>query len=100
VSLPIYHATGDKKRAFYYSAASGFAEPLGAIVGYLLLAPLLKDMSLGVMFAFVAGVMIYISFDELLPSSRVYGGAHTIIAGVATGMGVMSFSLIALNLFS
>lgn len=94
VSLPIYHATGDKKKAFYYAFASGIAEPIGALVGFFLLLPLMGDMTLGITFAMVAGIMIYISFDELLPAARIYGNAHTTILGIALGMGLMAFSLV------
>jgi ZIP family zinc transporter len=96
VSLPIYHATGDKKKAFWYATFSGLAEPLGAIVGFFLLFPLMGDATLGITFALVAGVMIYISFDELLPASRVYGNAHTAILGLVLGMLIISLSLVAL----
>ncbi len=94
ISLPIYHATGNKKQAFYYAVASGLAEPIGALFGFFLLMPLMGDLTLGITFALVAGIMVYISFDELLPAARVYGNAHTTILGLATGMGVMAFSLI------
>ncbi len=95
VSLPIYHATGNKKMAFRYAFLSGLAEPIGAVVGFFLLLPIMGDLTLGIVFAFVAGIMIYISFDELLPSARVYGNAHTTIFGIASGMMVMAASLIA-----
>lgn len=95
VSLPIYHATGNKKRAFWYATLSGFAEPLGAIIGFFLLLPLMGDATLGITFGFIAGVMIYISFDELLPSARVYGNAHTTILGITLGMALMALSLLA-----
>ncbi|QOP41207.1 zinc transporter ZupT [Sulfurimonas marina] len=94
VSLPIYHATGDKKKAFYYALFSGIAEPVGALLGFFLLLPLMGDITLGVTFGIVAGIMIYISFDELLPAARLYGNAHTTIIGIALGMGVISFSLL------
>ncbi len=94
VSLPIYHATGDKKRAFYYALLSGIAEPVGALLGFFLLLPIMGDITLGVTFGLVAGIMIYISFDELLPGARLYGNAHTTILGLALGMGLMSFSLL------
>lgn len=94
VSLPIYKATGNKKKAFLYSFGSGMAEPVGAVIGYLLLAPLLGDATLGVVFGIVAGIMVYISLDELIPSARVYGNAHTTIVGVGSGMAVMAGSLI------
>lgn len=98
VSLPIYHATGKRRTAFWYAFASGLAEPAGALVGYFLLAPLMGELTLGITFGFVAGMMIYISFDELLPSARVYGNAHTTIVGIVLGMLVMALSLIAFNL--
>jgi len=94
VSLPIYHATGDHKKAFWYATLSGLAEPVGAIVGFFLLLPLMGDATLGITFGMVAGIMVYISFDELLPAARVYGNAHTTIVGIAFGMLVMAISLI------
>lgn len=98
VSLPIYHATGDKKRAFWYATLSGLAEPIGAVFGFFLLLPLMGDATLGITFGVVAGIMIYISFDELLPASRVYGNAHTTIGGIVLGMLVMSLSLLAFKI--
>jgi ZIP family zinc transporter len=98
VSLPIYHATKKRKVAFWYAFASGLAEPAGALLGYFLFAPLLGELTLGITFGIVAGIMIYISFDELLPSARVYGNAHTTILGIVLGMAIMAFSLIAFTL--
>lgn len=98
VSLPIYHATGDKKSAFWYATLSGFAEPIGAVVGFFLLFPFMGEATLGITFGVVAGIMIYISFDELLPAARVYGNAHTTIAGISIGMLVMAVSLILFKL--
>ncbi|MCH9813046.1 MAG: zinc transporter ZupT [Epsilonproteobacteria bacterium] len=98
VALPVYHATGDRKRAFLYALGSGLAEPVGAVVGFMLLAPLMGDLTLGITFGVVAGIMIYISFDELLPAARVYGNDHTTIFGVAAGMFVMAVSLILFKL--
>ncbi len=95
VSLPIYHATGNKKSAFWYATLSGLAEPLGAVIGFFLLLPFLGDAALGITFGAVAGIMVYISFDELLPAARVYGNAHTTIAGITLGMLVMAVSLVA-----
>jgi zinc transporter, ZIP family len=94
VSLPIYHATGDRKKAFGYAFLSGLAEPIGAVVGFFVLMPFMGDLTLGITFGMVAGIMIYISLDELLPSARVYGNAHTAIAGIALGMAVMASSLL------
>ncbi len=94
VSLPIYHATGNKKKAFWYATFSGFAEPIGALLGFFLLLPIMGEATLGITFGVVAGIMIYISFDELLPSARVYGNAHTTILGLVLGMLIMASSLI------
>lgn len=94
VSLPIYHATGDKKKAFWYATLSGISEPIGALLGFFILFPFMGEATLGVTFGLVAGIMIYISFDELLPAARVYGNAHTTILGLTLGMFVMALSLI------
>lgn len=95
VSLPIYHATGNKKKAFWYATLSGLAEPIGAILGFFIFLPFLGDATLGITFGIVAGIMIYISFDELLPAARVYGNAHTTLAGLVFGMFIMAISLVA-----
>lgn len=94
VSVPIYYATGNKKKAFLYSFASGLSEPIGAIVGYLLLMPIMSDAVFGILFAAVAGIMVFISLDELLPSAREYGESHLSIYGLIAGMIVMAVSLI------
>ena len=98
VSLPIYHATENRKKAFWYATASGLAEPIGAILGFFILYPLMGTTTLGITFGMVAGIMIYISFDELLPASRIYGNAHTTILGLVLGMFVMSVSLVAFKI--
>jgi len=95
VSLPIYHATGNKKKAFWYATLSGLAEPIGALLGFFILLPFMGEATLGITFGIVAGIMIYISFDELLPAARVYGNAHTTIAGLVFGMFIMAISLVA-----
>lgn len=94
VSVPIYYATGDKKKAFLYSFLSGLSEPLGAIVGYLILMPFMNDLVFGIIFAAVAGIMVFISLDELLPSAREYGEHHLSIYGLVSGMAVMAVSLL------
>src|SRR6056297_439710 len=96
VSIPIFYATGSKKKAFIYSLLSGFAEPVGAIIGFLLIYLIfgLNDVVLGVVFAIVAGIMVYISFDELLPAAEEYGEHHYSIVGLIAGMAVMAVSLL------
>ncbi len=96
VSIPVYCATGSRKRAFAYSLLSGIAEPLGAVLAYLLLMPLLSVTMMGCILAAVAGIMVFISIDELLPAAREYGEAHTSIYGVVAGMAVMAVSLLLL----
>jgi ZIP family zinc transporter len=94
VSVPIYYATKNRKKAFFYSFSSGLAEPIGAIIGYFLLVRFFSDAIFGVVFASVAGIMVYISLDELLPTAEEYGEHHIAIIGLIAGMVVMSISLL------
>jgi len=94
VSVPIYYATGSKKKAFYYSFLSGVSEPLGALIGYLVLYQFFSDAVFGFLFAMVAGIMVFISLDELLPSAQRYGEHHLSIYGLVLGMMVMAMSLL------
>lgn len=96
VSVPIYYATENRRKAFFWSLLSGLAEPLGALVAWLVLAPLMTPALLGCVLTGVAGIMVYISLDELLPAAREYGEAHTAIAGVVVGMVIMAVSLLLL----
>jgi zinc transporter, ZIP family len=97
VSAPIYYATGSKRQAFWISLASGLAEPLGAVIGYVFLRAVLNDLVLGLVFASVAGVMIYICLDELLPTAQRMASQHQLmVGGVLAGMVVMSISLVLL----
>ena len=94
VSVPIYYATGSRKTAFIYSFLSGLAEPVGALVGYILLMPFMSETMFGIIFAGVAGIMVFISLDELLPAAEEYGEHHMSIYGLVTGMAVMALSLL------
>ena len=94
VSVPIYYATGDRKKAFTLSFLSGLSEPVGALIGFFLLRTFINDAMFGVVFASVAGIMVYISLDELLPTAEKYGEHHIAIAGLIAGMGVMALSLL------
>ena len=96
VSVPIYYATKSKKKAFWYSLLSGLAEPMGALIGFFLLRRWFNDISFGIIFAGVAGIMVYISLDELLPAAEEYGEHHIAIGGVIAGMVVMAVSLVLL----
>ncbi len=94
VSVPLYYATGSKKKAFIWSALSGLSEPVGAVVGYFLLMQFFNELMFGILFAGVAGIMVYISLDELLPTAEKYGEHHIAIYGVISGMVVMAVSLL------
>lgn len=96
VSVPVYFATGSRKKAFWLSFASGLAEPVGAVVGYLLIMPFIGNdqILMGVIFAGVAGIMVFISLDELLPAAEEYGEHHLSIYGLVAGMAVMAVSLL------
>ncbi|HIX04755.1 MAG TPA: zinc transporter ZupT [Candidatus Fournierella pullicola] len=94
VSVPIYQATGSRRKAFCYSFLSGLAEPLGALLGWLVLRAVMSDTVFGVLFAGVAGIMVFISFDELLPAAREYGEHHLSLYGLVSGMVVMAISLL------
>jgi ZIP family zinc transporter len=93
VAVPVFYATGSRARAFSWSFLSGLSEPLGALVAWLLLANFLGGALRGILFAAVAGVMVFISFDELLPTAREYGEHHIAVYGLTSGMAVMAASL-------
>jgi ZIP family zinc transporter len=93
VSMPIYYATGDRKKAFLYSFGSGLVEPLGAIVGYFLLSAYLTPFVMGMLMAGVAGIMVFISLDQLLPAAHEYDDHRLSIYGVVCGMFLMAVSL-------
>ncbi|MBN1903908.1 MAG: zinc transporter ZupT [Deltaproteobacteria bacterium] len=101
VSVPIFYATGNRKKAFLLSLLSGLAEPVGAVAAYILLrfvmgwqTSVVPQGFMAVMFGGVAGIMVYISLDELIPTSRAYGKGHDSIIGLVTGMAVMALSLL------
>ncbi len=94
VSIPVYHATGSRLKAFWYSFASGLAEPIGAILGFFILSQFISDQVFGIIFAGVAGIMVFISLDELLPAAQKYGQHHHSIIGAITGMMIMAVSLV------
>ncbi len=93
VSAPVYAATKSRAKAFWWSFLSGVAEPAGALLAALVLMPFLTEQVLGWLLSVVAGIMVFIAIDELLPVSRAYGEEHLSIVGIVIGMVVMSFSL-------
>jgi ZIP family zinc transporter len=94
VSVPVYFATGNKRKAFWLSFLSGVSEPLGALIGYTILNPFFSETVFGLLFAGIAGIMVFISLDQLLPTAREYGGGHMAIYGLIGGMAVMALSLL------
>jgi ZIP family zinc transporter len=104
VSVPIFYATGDRKKAFMYSLISGLAEPVGAGIAYAAIqlfaggdSGLIVPRVMGILFGGVAGIMVYISLDELLPTSRAYGKGHDSLFGLVSGMLVMALSLLLMK---
>lgn len=93
VAVSIYHSTGSKKKAFWLSFASGLAEPLGAFIAFLFLLPFWNPVLDALILSAVAGIMLFISLDELLPSAEKYGKHHLSIIGLVAGMAVMAISL-------
>jgi len=93
VSVPIYFATGNKRKAFWLSFLSGLAEPLGAFIAYFFLMSFWSPLVNGIVLAAVAGIMVYISLDELLPTAEKYGEHHLSISGLIAGMMMMALSL-------
>lgn len=97
VSVPISEATGNRRRAFLYSFLAGLAEPVGAIIGYAILFAFLTPSLIYSLLAFSAGIMVYISLDEILPTAQLYGRQHFVILGVVAGMLVMAISIFLLR---
>jgi len=93
VSVPIFHATGNKRKAFWLSFLSGLAEPVGALVAWFFLMPFWSPLIHGIVLAAVAGIMVYIALDELLPTAEKYGEHHISISGLIAGMILMALSL-------
>lgn len=93
-SLPIYFSDGKKGKAFLISFLSGMTEPLGAILGYMVLRPFLNDTVFGILFSAVAGIMVFISLEELIPMAHEYEKSKITIIGVIIGMIIMAVSLL------
>ena len=96
IALPIFHSTGKKRLTILYTFLSGISEPIGGLIGVLLLRTIMPAQAVGIMTAAVAGIMVYISFDTLLPLAREYGENHHVIIGIVSGMLIMSLGLIFL----
>lgn len=97
ISIPVYQATHSKRKAFWYSFLSGMAEPVGGVIGFIVIKTLFPNLCIGVLFALVAGIMTYISIDTLLPLSKDYDTGHYSISGVVFGLIIMGITLILLD---
>lgn len=93
ISLPLYYSTGSKKKAFLYTLLVGLCQPIGAILGYAVLSTVFNDLIVGTLFSIVAGIMVFVALDELLPSSQKYEDHHLSVYGAILGMIVMAISL-------
>ncbi|RNE48489.1 zinc transporter ZupT [Corynebacterium alimapuense] len=94
VAVPIRQATGSRAKALKWSTLSGLAEPAGALIGFLLLMPFMGPATLGLSFAVIVGIMVFICLDELLPTAQATGRHHTAVYGLILGMAVMAISLL------
>ena len=94
IAVPVYFATGNKGYAFVASLLSGLAEPVGAIIGFMLLSQFLNDAVFGAVFGVIAGVMVFLAIDELLPAAKRYAQGHETVYGLVSGMGVLALSLV------
>ncbi len=94
ISVPLYYSTGKRFKAFAYSLLSGLSEPLGAVLAYFLLRKFVDEFILGILYALIAGIMIFISLDKLLPSAWSYGSRKASILSTACGIALMCCVLV------
>lgn len=94
IAIPVFYATGSKKKAFYAVLLSALAEPVGAALGFAVLAPFLSPALFGGLFGIIAGAMVYLALDELLPAAKRYATGHEPVYGMLSGMAVIAVSLV------
>ena len=94
IAIPVYHATGSKKKALLACCISAAAEPVGALLGYAVLAPFMSPSLYGWVFGVIAGVMVFLAMDELLPAAKRYAKGHETVYGMVLGMGALALSLV------
>jgi len=93
VAIPLFYATARRGRAAGLAFLSGLAEPLGALAAFLILRPFLDDALMGIIFAIVAGIMVFISLDQLAPNAKLYSRGHQSVYGLMAGMAIMAVLL-------
>jgi len=94
ISVPMYYSTKSRAKTFIYTLLVGLCQPLGAIIGYLIFSNSLNDILFGILFSIIAGIMIFVSIDELLPTAQEYDNHHTPVYGAIAGMFIMALSLL------
>lgn len=95
VAAPVYAATKNRKKAVGWATVSGIAEPIGGLFAAIMISFFVPSELFGLLFGLVAGMMVFLSFDELLPAAQRYASKpHHVVYGVAAGMAVVSLSLI------
>jgi zinc transporter, ZIP family len=97
IAVPVFYATGSRWKATMACVVAGLAEPLGALLGYLVLAPILTPTVIGMVFGAIAGVMVFLALDELLPAAKRHAGGHEATYGMVGGMGILALSLVLLR---
>jgi ZIP family zinc transporter len=94
IAVPVFYATGSRRKAVLATVVAGLAEPLGAVLGYLVLAPVLSPTVVGMLFGAIAGVMVFLALDEFLPAAKRHAGGHETTYGLVGGMAVLALSLV------
>lgn len=97
IAAPIYFATGNRKKALIYASLSALAEPIGGLLGYSFFKSIFQDITLGIVFSFVAGIMVFLSIDQILPEARKNGDHHLVGYGTIAGIIFMALSLFFLT---
>lgn len=94
IAIPVYFATGSRRKAILACSLSALAEPVGAALGYLVLAPYLSQSVYGWVFGMIAGIMVFLALDELLPAAKRYAKGHETVYGMISGMAALALSLV------
>lgn len=97
IAIPIYYATGRRSTALLVCLLSGLMEVIGAFIGALLHGPMESPLGLGLLLAVIAGIMIYVAFDELVPAALCEGRRHTGLAGILLGLLIMGLTMALLH---
>lgn len=99
MAAPIYYSTGSKAKAFLISLGAGLAQPVGALVAWFFLQNIFEDIEnvFGIIFAVVAGIMVFVAVHQLLPAAHKFGKHHLVMKWLFAGMAIMAVSLVALE---